>query len=145
MAQDQDSPAAQQAAEERGKLAFGYDLDNPTAAPKAYMTAPIWNWGAYYVDQVKQIQAGTWKSSSYFGGLKDGICELAPMTALVEDTIKTEVNTVSDKIKDGSLTVFQGPISDNTGKVRIEKDVKPDDKTLLSMDYLVSNIVGAVK
>jgi basic membrane protein A and related proteins len=145
MAQDQDSPAAQLAAEERGALAFGYDLDSPSAAPKAYMTAPIWNWGAYYVDQIKQIQAGTWKATSYFGGLKDGICELAPITALVEDDIKAKVNAAAEKIKDGSLTVFQGPISDNAGKVRIEKDVKPDDATLLSMDYLVSNVVGPTK
>jgi basic membrane protein A len=145
MAQDQDSPAAQLAAEEKGALAFGYDLDNPTAAPKAYLTAPIWNWGAYYVDQIKQLQAGTWKSSSFFGGLKDGICALAPMTALVGDDIKAKVTDTEAKIKDGTITVFQGPITDNAGKVRIEKDVKPDDATLLSMDYLVSNIVGPTK
>lgn len=145
MAQDQDSPACQQAAEEKGVVAFGYDLDNPTAAPKAYLTAPIWNWGAYYVDQIKQIQAGTWKTSSFFGGMKDGICELAPMTALVEDDIKAKVNAAADQIKDGSLVVFKGPVSDNQGKVRIEKDVVPEDKDLLSMDYLVSNVVGPTK
>ena len=145
MAQDQDSPAAQLAAEEKGIVAFGYDLDSPKAAPKAYLTAPIWNCGAYYVDQIKQIQAGTWKTSSYFGGMKEGICTLAPMTALVEADIKAKVDAAAAKIKDGSITVFEGPLTDNEGKVRVEKGVKPDDKTLLSMDWLVNNVVGKTK
>ena len=45
------------------------------------MTAPVWNWGPYYVEQVKAIKDGTWKSESYWGGLEAGIVNLAPLTA----------------------------------------------------------------
>lgn len=46
MAQHQDSPAAITAAEKAGAFAIGYDLSY-AGAPKAYLTAPLWNWGTF--------------------------------------------------------------------------------------------------
>ncbi|MCD6546172.1 MAG: BMP family ABC transporter substrate-binding protein, partial [Thermotogae bacterium] len=45
IAQHQDSPAPQQAAQERGVYSIGYNSDMSAFAPKAHLTAPIWNWG----------------------------------------------------------------------------------------------------
>ena len=40
ISQHQDSPAPQQAAQDAGKLAIGYDADMSDQAPKASLTSP---------------------------------------------------------------------------------------------------------
>jgi basic membrane protein A len=44
IAQHQDSPGPQEAAQEKGVYSIGYNSDMSAFAPKAHMTAPIWNW-----------------------------------------------------------------------------------------------------
>ncbi len=69
-------------AEEAGAFSIGYNTDMKAAAPGAYMTAPIWNWGPYYVAQVQAVIDGNWKAESYWGGMADEIVALAPLTEL---------------------------------------------------------------
>ena len=78
IAQHQDTPGPQQAAEERGKLSIGYNTDMSKMAPKAVLTSAIWNWGPYYVNIVDSVKKGTWKSEQYWGSMKDNIVTLAP-------------------------------------------------------------------
>lgn len=125
LAQHQDSTATQIAAQEKGALAIGYNCDSSKAAPKAYLTAPVWNWGAYYADQVQKILDGNWKAENYLGGMTEGVVDLAPMSALVDDEIKAKVEEAKKKILDGSLDVFAGPVKDQTGAVKI-----PEGKTM---------------
>lgn len=119
IAQHQDSTASQIAAQEKNAFAIGYNSDSSKAAPKAYLTAPVWNWGVYYVDQVKKILDGTWKAENYLGGMKDGVVDLGPMSDLVDADIKAKVEEAKKKILDGSLKVLAGPIKDQTGAVKI--------------------------
>ncbi len=66
IAQHQDTAGPQQAAEERGKFAIGYNTDSREMAPKAYMTAPIWNWAPYYEAQITKAFAGEWTNEPYW-------------------------------------------------------------------------------
>ena len=36
-------------------------------------------WGDYYVKTVKEVQAGTWKPTSVWGGYAEGMIRLAPL------------------------------------------------------------------
>ena len=54
IAQHTDSPAALQAAEQRGLMAFGQAWDMSSFAPKAHLTAIENHWGVYYVDRIQQ-------------------------------------------------------------------------------------------
>jgi basic membrane protein A len=36
--------------------------------PKAHLTAPVWNWGPFYIETIKQVQAGTWKAGIHLAG-----------------------------------------------------------------------------
>lgn len=119
IAQHQDSTAAQIAAQEKGVFAIGYNSDSSSAAPKAYLTAPVWNWGVYYADQVQKILDGTWKAENYDGSMKDGVVDIGPMTDLVDQSIKDKVAEAKAKILDGSLDVFAGPVKDQTGAIKI--------------------------
>lgn len=144
--QHHDATAPQIAAEQKGAFAIGYDLDSKAAAPKAYMTAPIWNWSPYYVDQVKAIIDGKWKSSDYAGGLKDGIIDLAPLTAIAPAGAKEKVAEARKKIEDGSLYVFTGPLKDQNDKVRAEAGKKIEYKVIAGeMDWFVKGVEGKIE
>ena len=95
IAQHQDTPSAQQAAEEAGKYSIGYNSDMSKFAPNANLTSPVWNWGPYYVKTVKAVMDGTWKSEAYWGGLEDGIVDLAP----ISDKVPADIKQVEAKRK----------------------------------------------
>ena len=79
-----DSAAATQAAAKRGLYAIGNDSDMTLYGPSAHLTAPIFNWGRYYSYAVKQVEEGTWKSSSDWWGMNTGIVDLAPFGKMVQ-------------------------------------------------------------
>jgi len=145
IAQHQDTAGPQQAAEERGVFSIGYNSDMAKMAPKAYMTAPVWNWGPYYVGEVKKVLAGTWKAADYWGGMKDDIVQLAPITANAPDGAAAKVNDVKKKILDGTFNVFAGPIKDQKGTVKVPAGSALADKDQLSCDWFVEGVVGKTK
>lgn len=145
IAQHNDSTSPQIAAEERGSFAIGYNLDIPGAAPKAYMTAPIWNWGPFYVQEVKSVIDGTWKKQEYFGGMKEGIVNLAPLTANAPEGAQAKVDEVKAKILDGSFKVFEGPIKDQTGTEKVKAGEVVSDKDINGMMWFVNGVEGKIE
>lgn len=143
IAQHQDSTAAQQAAQE--KKVFGIGYDNPMysdAIKDAYLTAPIWKWGAYYQTRMQAMLDGTWKSGAYWGGMQDGIVALDTMTSLVPADVQAQVNTMVDTMKaKGNDFVFAGPIKDNTGKERVATGQSLSAADQMSMDWYVEGVV----
>jgi len=145
IAQHQDTAGPQIAAEERGKWSIGYNTDMKDTAPKAYMTAPIWNWGPYYVDQVKAIMDGTWEAESHWGGMDEGIVKLAPLTANAPAEAKELVETAQEEIIAGTQKIFVGPIKDQTGAIKVPAGVEMTDEEMLSFDWFVEGIEGNTK
>lgn len=143
--QHQDTAGPQQAAEERGAFSIGYNTDMKDKAPKAYMTAPVWNWGPYYVKQIKAIQDGTWKSESYYGEMKDGIFDLAELTANAPAGAKEAVEKAKADILSGKNKVFVGEIKDQTGAVKVPAGKVMTDKEILNIDWLVQGVEGQIK
>ena len=126
---------------------MGYDADMSKFAPKAVLTSPMWNWGVYYTDVVKQVQAGTWKSNQYWGSWKDGVVDLAPFGAMVPDDVKTTATAEMDKFKSGTesiFTIFTGPLKDNTGAEKVPTGKAMTAEELLSMNWLVEGVEGTI-
>ena len=144
IAQHQDTPGPQQAAEEKGAFSIGYNTDMSQFAPKAYLTSPVWNWGPYYVEMVKAVKEGTWKSDQYWGGMKDGITQLAPMTDLVDEETKALVEAKEREILGGTWDVFTGEIKDQTGTVRVNTGQIMTDEEMLSYDWFVEGVEGSI-
>ncbi len=144
IAQHQDTTSSQIAAQEKGALAIGYNSDSKNAAPKAYLTAPVWNWGVYYVDQVQKILDGTWKAENYLGGMKEGAVDLAPMTDLVNSDVKAKVEAAKAKILDGSLDIFAGPIKDQTGAVKIAEGATMTVEEQTNCKWFVEGVNGKI-
>ncbi len=145
IAQHQDTAAPQQAAEARGAYGVGYDADMSPLAPKAVLTSPIWHWGVYYTDLVKQVQAGTWESNQYWGGWKDGIVDLAPIAPMVPEDVKAMAEGEAAKFKSGEqtiYTVFTGPLKDQSGEEKVPAGQAMTDQELLTMDWFVEGVEG---
>lgn len=145
VAQHQDTAGPQQAAEEAGAFAVGYNTDSYEQAPKAFMTAPIWNWGPYYVEQVKAAMEGNWESHSHWGGLKDGIVELAPITENAPEGAKEKVNEAREKILNGELHVFGGTIKNQDGEIAVEDGKALSDSEMLSIEWFVEGVEGKIE
>ncbi|MFT8347949.1 BMP family ABC transporter substrate-binding protein [Clostridium saccharoperbutylacetonicum] len=140
--QYQDTTAAQQAAEERGAFSIGSDLDMSASAPKANMTSAVWNWGTYYVDAVKTVMDGKFKSESYWGGIDTGIVDISPLTKNAPEGAQAKVDEAKAKMVNKSWDVFTGPIKDQKGTVKVVEGQKMTDKDLLSFDWLVEGVEG---
>ncbi|PKM49603.1 MAG: BMP family ABC transporter substrate-binding protein [Firmicutes bacterium HGW-Firmicutes-7] len=145
IAQHQDTTGPQQAAEERGAFSIGYNTDMSTMAPKAYMTAPIWNWGPYYVAQTQAVIDGTFTSHAYWEGMAEDIVRLAPLTANAPEGAAEAVDAATAKILDGSEYIFEGPLYDQAGEVKVAEGVKMTDEEMLSINWFVKGVEGKIE
>jgi basic membrane protein A and related proteins len=145
IAQHQDSPAPQEAAQERGVYSVGYNSDMGSFAPKAHLTAPVWNWTPFYVRTVNAVRDSTWTSSSYWGGMEDGIVDLAPFGPMVPEEVRQLVEERKAQIIAGDERIFAGPLSDQAGTVRVPEGELMTDEQLLSMDWFVRGVVGSTQ
>ncbi|MCD6449212.1 MAG: BMP family ABC transporter substrate-binding protein [Thermotogaceae bacterium] len=143
IAQQTDSAAPVQTAEENGVYSIGYNSDMAVFGPSYYLGAPIWNWGAYYVKVVKEIMAGTYKAGFYWGGMDEDIVKIS-MTNNVPDKVKAVVGAFEKLIKEGKFDPFTGPIYNQKGELMVKEGERMSDEELLSMDWFVDNIVGSI-
>lgn len=117
IAQHCDTANPQLEAEAAGVYGVGYNSDMSKDAPKATLTSTIWNWSAYYTSAVKSIIDGKWDCSNYYGGMNDGLVDIAPLSAdLCTPEMQTKVDEAKAKMVDGSFNVFDGVIETNDGK-----------------------------
>jgi basic membrane protein A len=144
IAQHQDTTEPQKAAQERGKLSIGYDSDMSKFVGDSVLTSPMWNWGVYYVSTVQAVLDGTWKTHSYWGGMKDGVVALAPLSPRVPADVVAKVDAAKAKILGGQENVFCGPIKDQTGAVKVAEGQCVDDAGQLSMNWFVEGVVGTI-
>ncbi|CCU86265.1 Purine-binding protein BAB2_0673 [Mesotoga infera] len=142
--QHQDSPAAQQAAEDRGVFSIGYNSDMSAFAPNAFLAAPVWDWGPFYEYVVRNVMDGTWTNEQYWGGIKEGVVDIF-VSDLVPDGVTKLVMTMREAIVQGLFHPFDGPVYDQSGALRYAEGEKPTDAELLSMDWFVNNVVGKIQ
>lgn len=145
IAQHQDSPGPQEAAQEKGVFSIGYNTDMTKFAPKSHLTAPIWNWAPFYESVVESVQKGTWKAKSSWPGMETGIVDLAPFGPMVPQDLKGKVMAAKADIISGKLKVFTGPVKDQKGAEKIAAGTVPADKDLLSMTWFVQGVVGTTE
>ncbi|MBA3593772.1 MAG: BMP family ABC transporter substrate-binding protein [Polaromonas sp.] len=142
--QNTDSSAVLQTAEKMNKRAFGWDSDMTAYGPKAHLGSAIINWGPYYIKAVKEALDGTWTTGQSWWGVKEGAIDMVSIAADVPEETKKRVDEIKAGLKDGSFSIWKGPIMDNTGKELIAKDVVADDKFLGGLKTYVKGVEGKV-
>ncbi|MBP3927186.1 MAG: BMP family ABC transporter substrate-binding protein [Clostridium sp.] len=137
-----DTPNPQLAAEEAGVYGVGYNSDMSKDAPKAVLTSTIWNWGAYYTTAVQSLVDGTWTGENYFGGLKEGLVDLAPLSDLCVEGTAEKIEEARAKMESGEWDVFDGVIECNDGStVGAEGERMSDADITGNIHWYFKNVV----
>jgi basic membrane protein A len=142
--QNTDSSAVLQTAEKMGKRAFGWDSDMTAYGPKAHLGSAIINWAPYYIKATRDALEGKWTTGQTWWGVKEGAIDMVSIAADVPDDAKQAVEKVKAGLKDGSFSIWKGPIADNAGKEVLAKDAVADDKFLGGINFYVKGVEGKV-
>ena len=111
-----DSAQPQIAAENAGVFGCGYNSDMTPDAPKAHLTAAIWNWNVYYRTAMEAAMncgtadkfVETMGSSAYYGGLAEGFVDVSPLSENCAAGTKEAIDAVKALIISGEWDVFSG-------------------------------------
>ena len=144
IAQHQDTTAAQIAAEERGAYAIGYNAPTPDAAPRAYLTAPLFHWEVFYTDDVQRILDGTWESRAFWEGLDMGMVSLDALTGLNDPRAAPAIESAMTRMIDGSFEPFTGPLAGQDDDERIPDGVRMSDDEIWNMNWFVQGVIGII-
>lgn len=139
-----DSPAVVQAAEEKKVYAVGYHSDMSKHGPNATLTSAVHLWGDTYTMLTRQVLENKWKSISIWGGFKDGMVDIAPLNNSVPKEVADLVAEKKAALKTGKLHPFQGPVKDQSGKVRVPAGQAMADDKLAVLDYYVEGVQGSL-
>lgn len=136
-----DTANPQLAAEEAGVFGVGYNSDMSKDAPKAVLTSAVWNWDAYYTAAVSSVIDGTWTGDNYYGGIQEGLVDVAPLSDLCADTTSEKIDEAKEKMLSGKWDVFYGVIETNDGsKIGAEGVSLPDADITGKMNWYYKNI-----
>ncbi|MDY8108626.1 BMP family ABC transporter substrate-binding protein [Fulvimarina sp. 2208YS6-2-32] len=138
--QHTDSPAPLQAAEKAGAIAFGQASDMSSFAPNAHMTAIVDDWCPYYVKRVEAVLDGSWEADNVWLGMADGEVVMSPFSDKMPEDVKEAAQKVYDDTKAGTYEVFTGPITDQSGEVRVPEGETLSEEDLLKMDWYVEGV-----
>ena len=144
LAQNTDSPAVVQVAEEKGVHAFGWDTDMAKYGHKAQLTANTENWGVFYSHVVKDQLAGTWKPEQTLWGIKENLVVLSPLNPSVPADVAKVFNEKKQEIVDGKLIPFASPLKDNTGAVKVAAGSAMQVGDLMGINWLVEGVEGSL-
>ena len=142
--QNTDSAAVLQTAEKMGKLAFGWDSDMSKFGPNSHLGSAIINWAPYYKKATKDALEGTWKSEGVWWGVKEGAIDLVSVSDKVPEDIRKKVDEIRAGLKDGSFSIWKGPVKDQAGKEVLAKDQVADDKFMHDIKWYVKGVEGKV-
>jgi basic membrane protein A len=143
--QNTDSPAVLKTAEAKGKRAFGWDSDMTAYGPKAHLGSAVINWGPYYIKAVREALDGKWTGgTASWWGVKEGAIDFVSVAADVPEDAKKKLDEVKAGLKDGSFSIWKGPIVGQDGKEILAKDAVADDKFLSGINFYVKGVEGKV-
>ena len=111
-----DSAQPQIAAQDAGVFGCGYNSDMTGDAPKAHLTAAIWNWNVYYGTAIQAAMdcgtadkfVDTMGASAYYGGLAEGFVDVSPLSENCAEGTEAAVKAVKELIISGEWDVFSG-------------------------------------
>ena len=167
IAQHCDSAQPQIVANEKGVFGCGYNSDMSAEAPKAHLTAPVWNWDVYYATAMKAAMEDPanfmTKVGNYYEGLKAGFVDVSPLTANCTAETKEAIDLAKDLMTSGEWDVFSGTalvfsgeagsvtveqvsqaLMDNEGNIIVDGGQGSVDDSVIqgSMDYYVEGVVA---
>lgn len=129
-----------------------FGLYNTEGEDLTNLAMPVWNWGIFYEQIVKSILNGTWKqelpkgkneSINYFWGLSSGMIDVICSKRLPSETVRL-IDLLKKSICSGDFAPFSGVINTKDGTVLPEIPEGMMAEEIITMDWLVDNVVGFI-
>ena len=143
--QNTDSSAVLQTAGKNKKLAFGWDSDMTAYSPEAHLASAIINWSPYYIKATRDALEGKWTGNSkVWWGVKEGTIDIVSISDKVPAETKEKVEKIKAGLKDGSFSIWKGPVVGQDGKEVLKKDEVADDNFMSGIKFYVKGVEGKV-
>ena len=142
--QNVDSPTVLKTAEERGVRAFGWNSDMYNYGPKAILASSVINWQPYYAKTVQQVMDNKWVTGSSWLGVKDGAIDLVGYADDIPTPIREKVDEVRNGLKNGTFTIWKGPIVTNDGEQKLANGEVASDSFLSGLNFYVKGVEGKI-
>ena len=134
-------------AESRGVYSIGYqNLAAQQFAPEYWISGTGFTLGGTLTWLAGEVKDGTWGDAPFVRcGIKDGCMAMAPFGKRVPQDVQSLVMEKKAAIEAGTLVVFQGPIVDQDGTVRVAEGATLSDQDMGNVDWFVKGVVGSPK
>src|SRR5574344_217201 len=142
--QNTDSPAVLKTAQEKGVRAFGWDSEMQAYGPHAHLGSAAIDWLPYYTHAVNDVLSGNWREGKSWWGMREGAIDEVSMPSDLSPAVQKKVAAAKAGLKDGSLTIWRGPLMDNQGRAVLPEGQSADDAFLTRINFFVQGVEGKV-
>ena len=136
----QDTPSVIAVAEEAGVYAFNLNSSMVKYAPTKYLGVVGTDWGPHFKRLVDGHVAGDFPGANYWLGMEDDVVYVKDWNSDIPADMVAQIEAKLAMIADGSFTVFQGPLMDQSGTERVADGVAMTDGEILGMDWHVAGV-----
>ena len=134
-----DSPL--ETADELGIGTIGILRDNKALYPDTYLTAAVWDFHAFYDEQIENCENGEFRGANINLGMDDGAVDIAPLSKNVKEGIAEKISSERTLLKERKTDVFYGPVYDSNGTERVfSGESMPDREVLYNLNWYVSGV-----
>jgi len=133
-------------AESRGVYSIGYqNLAAQQFAPENWISGTGFTLGDKLTWLASTVLDGTWTPIFLRCGISDGCMAIAPFGPKVPQEVQDLVMQTKAELESGNLVVFNGPITDQDGNVKVAEGEVLTDDAMGSVDWFVEGVTGSPK
>ena len=116
------------------------------------LAMPIWHWGKFYEQMIRNIMNGAWKIDdtsdstkglNYWWGMSAGIIDVICSQHLPIGTARL-VDLLKKSICEMNYNPFSGVLYSQSGIVQKNADAVMDPEEIITMDWLAENVIGYI-
>jgi simple sugar transport system substrate-binding protein len=114
-------------------------------SPEAHLASAVINWGPYYIKATRDALEGKWTGNTgVWWGVKEDTIDIVNISDKVPAETKEAVEKIKAGLKDGTFSVWKGPILGQDGKEILKKDEVADDKFMSGINFYVKGVEGKI-
>lgn len=113
---------------------------------------PVWNWGKFYEQMIRNIMNGSWKYDdplddkkglNYWWGMSAGIVDVYCSKHLPIGTTRL-IALLRKTICNGDFNPFSGILYSQNGIVQKDKNKSMSPEEIINMNWLAENVIGSI-
>jgi basic membrane protein A and related proteins len=133
-------------AESRGVYSIGFQsLAAQKFAPNYWISGTGFTLGDTLTQIASSVIAGTWKPVSIRCSMAQGCMQIAPYGPKVPQAVKDAVAKTRADLDAAKFNIFQGPIKDQNGNVKVAQGSVLTDDQMSAVDWFVEGVIGSPK